>query len=44
LTKIADEWRPWRAYAAISLWTTLAKAMTANMLSAGDANSLFSMG
>jgi len=24
LTKIADEWRPWRAYAAMSLWASLA--------------------
>jgi AraC family transcriptional regulator, regulatory protein of adaptative response / DNA-3-methyladenine glycosylase II len=24
LTKIADEWRPWRAYAAMHLWASLA--------------------
>jgi AraC family transcriptional regulator of adaptative response / DNA-3-methyladenine glycosylase II len=30
LTKIADEWRPWRAYAAMHLWASLAGAADEN--------------
>jgi len=30
LTKIADEWRPWRAYAAMHLWAGLAGAADGN--------------
>jgi AraC family transcriptional regulator, regulatory protein of adaptative response / DNA-3-methyladenine glycosylase II len=30
LTKIADEWRPWRAYAAMHLWAGLAGAVVGN--------------
>jgi AraC family transcriptional regulator of adaptative response / DNA-3-methyladenine glycosylase II len=30
LTKIADEWRPWRAYAAMHLWASLAGAADGN--------------
>jgi AraC family transcriptional regulator of adaptative response / DNA-3-methyladenine glycosylase II len=30
LTKIADEWRPWRAYAAMHLWADLAGADDGN--------------
>jgi AraC family transcriptional regulator of adaptative response / DNA-3-methyladenine glycosylase II len=30
LTKIADEWRPWRAYAAMYLWAGLADAADGN--------------
>jgi AraC family transcriptional regulator, regulatory protein of adaptative response / DNA-3-methyladenine glycosylase II len=30
LTKIADEWRPWRAYAAMHLWASLAGAAGGN--------------
>jgi AraC family transcriptional regulator of adaptative response / DNA-3-methyladenine glycosylase II len=30
LTKIADEWRPWRAYAAMRLWANLAGASDGN--------------
>jgi 3-methyladenine DNA glycosylase/8-oxoguanine DNA glycosylase len=30
LTKTADEWRPWRAYAAMHLWASLADAADGN--------------
>jgi AraC family transcriptional regulator, regulatory protein of adaptative response / DNA-3-methyladenine glycosylase II len=30
LTEIADEWRPWRAYAAMCLWTSLASNAIGN--------------